>query len=67
MDKALIEAQGVALALVAAMLQRGGIVKAEEFGQLLALTAVTTAETDPAQGDILGVWAAIVKDSAARH
>jgi hypothetical protein len=67
MDKALIEAQGVALALVAAMLQRAGIVPADEFGQMLGILAVTTAETDPDQGDILGVWAAIVKDNTLLH
>lgn len=67
MEKALIEAQGVALALVAAMMQRAGIVPAEEFGQLLGILAVTTAETDPDQGDILGVWAAIVKENAQVH
>jgi hypothetical protein len=65
MDTALIGAQGAALALVAAMLQRAGVVPAEEFGQMLGILAVTTSEVEPEEGDILAVWAGIVKESAA--
>ena len=64
MDRTLILAQGKALALLAAMLQRGGIIDASEFGNLLGIYAVTVAETEPDQGDILAVWAGIVRDSA---
>lgn len=63
MDRAVLLAQGKALALVAALLQRGGVVPVEEFGNLLGIFAVTVAEDDPEQGDILAVWAGIVKDS----
>ena len=65
MDRQLILATGKAMALVAAMLQRGGIVTAEEFGGLLAVFAVTVAEDEPEQGDILAVWASIIKEAGA--
>jgi hypothetical protein len=64
MDRGLIGAQGKALALVAAMLERGGVVTAQEFGDLLGIFAVTVAQDDADEGDILCVWAAIVKESA---
>jgi hypothetical protein len=64
MDRTLILAQGKALALVAALLQRGGIVEAAEFGDMLGVFSVTVAETDPEEGDVLAIWAAIIRDSA---
>jgi hypothetical protein len=66
MDRAALLAQGKVLALIAALLQRAGVVSAEEFGNLLGIFAVTASEDDAEQGDILAVWAAIVKDSAAQ-
>ena len=51
MDRQLILATGKAMALIGAMLERGGIVTAEEFGGLLAVFAVTVAEDEPEQGD----------------
>jgi hypothetical protein len=63
-NPALILAQGKALALVAALLQRGGFVDAAEFGEMLGVFSVTVAESDPEEGDILAVWAAVVRDSA---
>ena len=65
MDRQLILATGKAMALVAAMLQRGGIVTAEVFGGLLAVFAVTVAEDEPEEGDILAVWASIIKEVGA--
>ena len=62
MDRQLILATGKAMALIGAMLERGGIVTAEEFGGLLAVFAVTVAEDEPEQGDILAVWASIIKE-----
>jgi hypothetical protein len=61
-DRALIGAHGAALALVAAYLSRAGIVEADEFG--LGILAVTAAEANPTEGDILGAWAGIILDSA---
>ena len=63
-DRDLLLAIGKALAIVGALLQRAGVAEAEEFGHLLGTFAVITAETDPAEGDILAIWASIVKDSA---
>ena len=65
MDRQLILATGKAMALIGAMLERGGIVTAEEFGGLLAVFAVTVAEAEPEQGDILAVWAGIIKEVGA--
>ena len=62
MDRQLILATGKAMALIGAMLERGGIGTAEEFGGLLAVFAVTVAEDEPEQGDILAVWASIIKE-----
>ncbi|WP_157055949.1 hypothetical protein [Candidatus Burkholderia verschuerenii] len=53
-----------ALALVASVIQRGGIMPAADFGHLLGVLAVTAAETDTAEGDILWAWAWIIMDSA---
>ena len=64
MNRAELLAQGKAFALIAAVLQRTGVVSVEEFGQLLGVFAVTVSEDDPDQGEILAVWASIVKDSA---
>ena len=59
MDTALIRAQGRALALLAVLLGRAGVVPAGEFAHLLGLSAVLAAESAPAEGDILAVWAAM--------
>lgn len=58
MSDAALLAQGKALALVAAMLQRGGVISVEEFGNILGLFAVTVGETEPDEGDILALWLA---------
>lgn len=63
-DRALLTAHGKALALVAAYLQRAGIVKVPEFGRTLGILAVAAADEGEAEGDILGVWAGIILDSA---
>jgi hypothetical protein len=53
-----------ALALVAAYLSRAGTVEANESGRTLGILAVTAAEANPTEGDILGAWAGIILDSA---
>ena len=54
------------MALIGAMLERGGIVTAEEFGGLLAVFAVDgPPRTSPSRGDILAVWASIIKEVGA--
>lgn len=64
MSPAALLAQGKAFALIAALMQRAGIVSVEEFGALLGVFAVAVSEDDPEQGDILAVWAGVVKESA---
>jgi hypothetical protein len=53
-----------ALALVAAMLQRGGVISVDEFANILGIFAVTVGESEPDEGEILALWAGIVKESA---
>ena len=60
MDQVLMQAQGKALALIAALLQRGGIVRTDEFAGLMALLSMTTAQTDAAQGEVLAFWSAMI-------
>jgi hypothetical protein len=62
-DMTIVRAQGAVLALVGTLLEREGIVPLGEFGRLLGLLAVITAETDKAQGDVLAVWAALASDA----
>jgi hypothetical protein len=54
-DRALIGAHRAAFALVAAYLGRAGIVQADELGRTLGILAVTAAEANPTEGDILGL------------
>ena len=63
-DRALIGAHGTPFALVVAYLSRAGIVEADEFGRTLGILAVTAAEANPTERDILGAWAGIILDSA---
>jgi hypothetical protein len=53
-DHALIGAHGAAFDLAVAYLSRAGIVEANEFGRALGIMAVTVAEANPTEGDILG-------------
>lgn len=62
MDRALILAQGKALALLAVMLENGRAFTAQEFGAQLGIFSVVVAEDAPAEGDILAVWASIIRD-----
>ena len=66
MNRDWVLAHGKALALVAALLERGGVVEAAEFGGAIAVLAATTAETEPEQGELLALWAAIVSESVSR-
>ena len=63
-DRALIGAHGGGTRPVAAYLSRAGTVEANESGRTLGILAVTAAEANPTEGDILGAWAGIIVDSA---
>jgi hypothetical protein len=58
----LVCAQGLALALVGALLEGDGVVAKGEFSRLLGTLAVVTAETNGAQGDILAAWSAMASN-----
>ena len=66
-DKTLVRAMGGALALFATILSRQGVVTAAEVGELLGIFAVVTGEEDRTEGLILGCWAAMIRDLAARQ
>lgn len=66
-DKTLVRAMGGALSLFATLLSRQGVVTSAEVGELLGIFAVVTGEEDRTEGLILGCWAAMIRDLAARQ
>jgi hypothetical protein len=62
-DQPLIIATGQALALVTAMLQRAGIVTADEFAETLNLLSTSAGEPMSEEGQILGIWAKLISES----
>lgn len=66
-DKTVVRAMGGALALFATLLSRQGLVTSAEVGELLGIFAVVTGEEDRTEGLILGCWAAMIRDLAARQ
>lgn len=62
-DRAIIAAQGKALTLLATTLHARGVIEMQDFAGTLGVFSVVVAEDDQAEGDILAVWAAIMKDS----
>jgi hypothetical protein len=59
-DQDLIQAQGLALALVGQLLEREQPIPRGEFGRYLAVLAEVTRETNERQGAILSTWAELV-------
>jgi len=57
-----MRAQGQLVAFLASLLQRRGVLKVEEFAQLLQVFADAVAETDPGEGDVLAYWASAARD-----
>ena len=62
-DRALICAQGKALTLLLTALQARGHLEVSEFADMLGVFSVVVAEDDDLEGDILAVWAGIMKQS----
>ncbi|RYF22382.1 MAG: hypothetical protein EOO77_04215 [Oxalobacteraceae bacterium] len=62
MDRSLIYAHGKALALLAAVLHRSGVVPAAELGDLMA--GLSDIEDDLEQSAILAIWSDLIKDAA---
>jgi hypothetical protein len=58
----LMRAQSHLVAFLASLLQRRGVLKVEEFTQLLQVFADAVGETDPGEGDILAYWASAARD-----
>jgi len=57
-----MRAQGQLVAFLASLLQRRGVLKVEEFAQLLQVFADAVAETEPGEGEVLAHWASAVRD-----
>lgn len=55
----LVQATGLAISLIGMLLEGREVLPKGEFSRHMANLARVTAETDPAQGDILERWAAI--------
>jgi hypothetical protein len=67
-DQDLIQAQGLALALVGSLLERDAAVPRGEFSRYLAVLADVTRETSDRQAEILSAWAELaLKASAANQ
>lgn len=62
-DRALIGAQGKALTLLLTALQARGYLQVSEFADMLGVFSVVVGKDDDLEGDILAVWAAIMKES----
>lgn len=59
-----IAIEGRLVIRVADILQRTGIQSKMEFSGTLGVFAKVVAEAAPAEGDILGYWAALVRDAS---
>jgi len=62
----IVRAQGVALSLIGAVLERQGGLPKGEFAQMLGLMSTLTAETDTDAADILAAWTLVAKQAAER-
>lgn len=63
MDRALIAAHGKALTMLVTTLQARDLLDVEDFAGTLGVFSVVVGEDDPLEGDILAVWAGIMKES----
>jgi hypothetical protein len=66
-EDAVVKAMGTALSVIAAGLERGGVMKGQELANLLGMIGTVTSEDgDPEQGLILGAWSGMISDSAGK-
>lgn len=67
-DSDLVQAQGLALALVGSLLERDEPIPRGEFSRYLSVLAEVTRETSERQADMLAAWAELaLKASAANQ
>lgn len=62
MDRPLVIAHGKLVALLASVLQGAGVTTTTEFARLLALYAEVVGETEPAEAEILSLWAQTIRE-----
>jgi len=58
-EQDLVQALGLALAMVGALLERDQPIPRGEFSRLLAVLAEVTRESEDRQGEILSAWATL--------
>ncbi|WP_257558083.1 hypothetical protein [Sphingobium sp. CFD-2] len=63
-DAALVRAMGGALSILTTLLARQGLLRVSDVSELFGVYAVATSEIDDAEGQILGCWAAMLRDVA---
>lgn len=61
-ERALMGAQGKVLMMLLTVLKGRNLVDAAEFARLLGIFSVVVAEDDKLQGDILAVWAGMMRE-----
>jgi hypothetical protein len=61
-DRTLIAAQGKALLLLTTTLHARGSLDADEFAEVLGIFSVLSAEENELEGNVLAIWAGIMKD-----
>ncbi len=64
-EDAVVRATGTALSVMAAALERAGVMKAQELANLLGICAAAGSQDgDEDGGLILAAWSAMISDSA---
>lgn len=62
-ELAIVGAQGKALRLLLTALEARGQIEVEEFASLLGIFAALSKDEDCLEGDILALWAGMLKES----
>jgi hypothetical protein len=63
----LVGAQGKLVVFIASLLQRAGVARIDEFGELLTVFADTVAETEPGEAAILRQWASALRGNPVAY
>lgn len=64
MDRTAVRALGGTLSVLASVLGREGVIPMRELGDLLAIYATITSESDRPQGLLIACWASMIRDAA---
>jgi hypothetical protein len=64
MDRTAVRALGGTLSVLASVLGRAGVIPMRELGDILAIYATITSESDRPQGLLIACWASMLRDAA---